>query len=519
MSETPAHFVAVCPSCLSSLRIRSVYDGAQVRCKHCDHKFRVFSPDRIEAAEGDGRDEHDEYMVVSCPSCETALEMPQEFAGHRVRCNHCEAMFLVEHVVKTPASWTSAPDQDDPVHHPRGILTPDDAPGGAGRAGPRPGTSEVAEELASLRSGHERLEAELAARDGELSRLRSQNDEAEARLGRAVEESTSLRRRIDELEAECGRLGGLLRDHEAVANEREGLAEARGRLERELAEARLLVDEQAVRAQRAEEGLEAARAELERAGVQLRDLDAEHATLRGDRDRLEGLAGGLEEELRAARDEAARVAGELGSHREALAAARAESGRLSADASGLQAELELARRTMADQGAEIAAREREIAAREREIAERERAAREEREQLGGEVDRVRASLAAIERAHESELTSALDEARSRHAHDLSSAIAELRARFADELEGALNEARGRHGDDLARLQSRLDESAQAAARLEADLRDVARARSISEAELAAAREEIAALRKQLGDTQTATRTMSSMLEGMGIRLH
>ena len=42
MSEMSSHFVAVCPNCLVSLRIKHAWSGNYVQCKHCEHKFRAF---------------------------------------------------------------------------------------------------------------------------------------------------------------------------------------------------------------------------------------------------------------------------------------------------------------------------------------------------------------------------------------------------------------------------------------------------------------------------------------------
>jgi chromosome segregation ATPase len=47
MSEMPSHFIAVCPNCLVGLKIRLAYSGSNVRCKHCEYKFRALEPDRL----------------------------------------------------------------------------------------------------------------------------------------------------------------------------------------------------------------------------------------------------------------------------------------------------------------------------------------------------------------------------------------------------------------------------------------------------------------------------------------
>src|SRR3954469_23817133 len=42
MSEA-SYFVAVCPNCLVSLNVKTIYSGNYVRCKHCDQKFRALA--------------------------------------------------------------------------------------------------------------------------------------------------------------------------------------------------------------------------------------------------------------------------------------------------------------------------------------------------------------------------------------------------------------------------------------------------------------------------------------------
>src|SRR4051794_24935914 len=99
MSESPSHFVAVCPSCLVSLRIQSIYNGRHVHCKHCDHKFRALSPDlpppESSNSSGDAAGplgvpgQEPERLTVACPSCSSPLSVRKEYAGQYVRCKKC----------------------------------------------------------------------------------------------------------------------------------------------------------------------------------------------------------------------------------------------------------------------------------------------------------------------------------------------------------------------------------------------------------------------------------------------
>ena len=83
MSETPTHFIAVCPHCLVGLKVPSEYSGQNVRCKHCDQKFRALLPDfpltpgssdysaAAVSVPGSGSDR----MTVNCPNCRAGLSV------------------------------------------------------------------------------------------------------------------------------------------------------------------------------------------------------------------------------------------------------------------------------------------------------------------------------------------------------------------------------------------------------------------------------------------------------------
>jgi hypothetical protein len=55
--------------------------------------------------------------------------------------------------------------------------------------------------------------------------------------------------------------------------------------------------------------------------------------------------------------------------------------------------------------------------------------------------------------------------------------------------------------------------------MKSEILSLANRRSEPDVDLEAARQEIEDLRKKLADTETSKRSLSSLLEGMGIRLH
>jgi hypothetical protein len=83
----------------------------------------------------------------------------------------------------------------------------------------------------------------------------------------------------------------------------------------------------------------------------------------------------------------------------------------------------------------------------------------------------------------------------------------------------LESERSRNAEQLAELQSRSEENSQLSERLKAEILTLAQSRSTPESDLEAARSEIKDLRTKLAETETTKRSMSSLLEGMGIRLH
>ena len=99
------------------------------------------------------------------------------------------------------------------------------------------------------------------------------------------------------------------------------------------------------------------------------------------------------------------------------------------------------------------------------------------------------------------------------------ALEAQRAQLAAEFESLAQQERDRQNGQVAESETRATESAQLIDRLRAETISLANSRSALEAEFETAREEIAELRRRLNEKETSQRSMSSLLEGMGIRLH
>ena len=112
MVETPSLFIAVCPNCLMSLRVKSAWSGRNVRCKHCTHKFQALAPDFPPTPSLDESaaavsivnsiNSQVDRLSVVCPSCSAPLKVRSIYAGRHVRCCHCEKKFLAPGMVQSP---------------------------------------------------------------------------------------------------------------------------------------------------------------------------------------------------------------------------------------------------------------------------------------------------------------------------------------------------------------------------------------------------------------------------------
>lgn len=191
MNDTPAHFIAVCPSCLIGLKVNYEYSGRMVRCRHCDEAFRPFSPD-FGSASGSAEyavgpitaPEDRPDLVVSCPNCATTLSVRARYAGRHVRCGACRHKFRVDADAKVRSTPTDHDDplldDSDPVDHDERTPDPDVT---------RSDLVRLAEEVAELRERNDlllgrqdELKREVEGLKAQVQQLEADREAAEGRI-------------------------------------------------------------------------------------------------------------------------------------------------------------------------------------------------------------------------------------------------------------------------------------------------------------------------------------------------
>jgi chromosome segregation ATPase/DNA-directed RNA polymerase subunit RPC12/RpoP len=480
MSEA-SYFVAVCPNCMVSLNVKYVYSGNYVRCKHCDHKFRALAPDLPESARSDKEvaapllldsDESDRFNV-NCPTCTATLSVRRTYAGRYVRCRKCNSNFLVPNIVEAPKPQkpkSAEPDIFDQIYgdleESRSGEEEASQPGPA--AVPEKELAAIAEhvdqllaELESLREERDRSESERVSALAQLDELRAEHDRQCAELAtlrqQAVESPNS-----DELQT-------LRVEHEALGAETERWRAQVQTLEQELTERGNLAEQLAQR----EEELGGKQAEIERMAERMAQRDEE---VGGKQAEIERLTEQLQADF-AQREQELRL----------------ECDRQRDEAESLRREMSENRQKHDDEQATLAGQLRLT-------QEQAKAAVSQCAEHQARIDELQTTLEALEAAHNESLASE-------------------RSRLEAELKSALEAERSEHARQLAEARALAEENGQLVERLKAEILTLAQARAAPENDLEAARSEIENLRRRLADTETTKRSMSSLLEGMGIRLH
>ncbi|MGC8639123.1 MAG: hypothetical protein ACP5XB_04510, partial [Isosphaeraceae bacterium] len=138
-----------------------------------------------------------------------------------------------------------------------------------------------------------------------------------------------------------------------------------------------------------------------------------------------------------------------------------------------------------------------------------------------EINRLREQLASAtaQRAEVQRRVEELLAAHEQEATEIDDALESERARLRDEFETLTQAERSRHAEELAEVQARAAQNAQLAEQLRAEILRLGASQPTREAELETARREIAELRRRLNERETNQQSMSSLLEGMGIRIH
>ena len=581
MSEMSSHFVAVCPNCLVSLRIKHAYSGSHVRCKHCEHKFRALAPDFMATpgsdefsavSVGPGSPEVDR-ISVACPMCSVSLSVRQDYAGHHVCCRTCGHKFLVENIVDAPRPAGSESAEKDLFDR---LYGEPETSGSTGEPSRNVGeTSELSGELEGLLAKLDQVRAELARREQELARLRSELDLALKQIeeGRGEQErleselkserqdlerlgdeflalrdsfggltpgqvealrnegdslrgqTESLREEIRRLQTELsarGELGGI------VAQREEELQTARSQAQQlhgDLADARVERDQLSTKVQDIQAQLDSAHAERGPLVQQLQDLQSQLDAGRAERDELARQIERLEDDLKVLHSRNEEIASELRQRDDELSTGHVELERLAAlsqesESGAVQLRAAMAQRER-ELGGECEALRAEIDQHRRLLDETRAAHHQDRERLD---EMVRQATERFESAHSDRLAlqgqvRELLETHEKTRVDHAEALELQQARIMAELQSALEDERSRHEGQLRAAEDRCQEHAQLVERLKGEVLTIAQSRSVPDGDLEAARLEIDDLRRKLAETESSKRSMSSLLEGMGIRLH
>jgi chromosome segregation ATPase len=481
MNDSQTHFIAVCPQCSTALKIRRVFAGQQVKCKHCEQKFVAEDTDapgttgsvEAGATPSSATSSQKERIVVTCPNCHSALSVRRVYIGRQVRCKQCDDTFLVS----------------DP--------TVGDMPS----ADSRP-------ERVETDGGHAAVQVEISRRNQEL---KAAHDQLQAQIDRHSSENQELKAANDQLQVEVDRLASeyhRIRDeHETLQASHKGSSSDNQQLRSALDRIRTEHDRLLHELDRATTELNAFRADLGGiAPAEVGPLVQERDVLTAEADRLRGEIRILREE-QTARD---RTIGERERQWDTdLNTARAEVERLEALLQRREADLESARAEQDRLGME---RQRACDETERlraALAERDQVTEGEGDRLRGEADRLRIEGDQL-RGEIEGLRGDLADAEQGRRDGIArieaqlAGLAEQHRRLQEQHEAAERSSQ-EHQERNQELRAELD-------RLRSSSPTLA-----SNDEIQAARAEIESLKQQLLASERIQREMADLLAGIGIR--
>ncbi len=184
MNGTPAHFLAVCPSCLMELRVNHEYSGRRVACRHCGEAFRPYSLDFPSEASSDDYSTgpvdsavESPRLEVTCPGCSTSLSIRASYVGRHVRCDQCKHKFLVNDAADDAEGWSApTPDPDDPHQGRVEVLRLMEEVASLHERNAR-----LEQDVDRLQTRIDHLEAERRAAHSEIAALKNQNQGARNR--------------------------------------------------------------------------------------------------------------------------------------------------------------------------------------------------------------------------------------------------------------------------------------------------------------------------------------------------
>ncbi len=255
MVETPSQFIAVCPNCQISLRIKYAWSGRHVCCKHCDHKFQALAPDFPPAPSHDESaaavlmvnsiSSEVDRMSVVCPGCSASLRVRSIYAGPYVRCGQCEEKFLVPSVVQAQrqANLTSV-DADllnqlnGKLEHPHADPQPREAARAVSESEPETVREVLSRMLADfgtlqedrvrIRMERNTIRAQLKKLRGKYELLKSERDNDRSEHQRLGAEYATISEALGALTPED--IGILKIDHESLRRERDRIVAELGTL-------------------------------------------------------------------------------------------------------------------------------------------------------------------------------------------------------------------------------------------------------------------------------------------------
>jgi predicted Zn finger-like uncharacterized protein len=340
----------------------------------------------------------------------------------------------------------------------------------------------------------EQLTQQLQTLEAELNSVRAERAEIDQRVGRLEGELIGARTHHEELT-------GRLRDHGEVLSAKEdeiaGLLQARTQTADQAGQLQSALAERENELARLRDQLASAQTKHDSLQTRFTALEHLHESLHAE----QAEAAVRDRELYEARLQVEQLVEQVRGLEGELGSSRSERAELDRKVREVEVELEGARAEHGHATAKLAGHAQELSAKGDEII-RLQALRTESED---HVKVLHDGLAAGEEELE-QLREQFASASAQHA--------ELQAHVAK-----LDSEGSRNLELLAAAEARAGEHALLVDRLRAEILALAESRSVPDAELEAAQREIADLRRRLNEKETSQQSMSSLLEGMGIRLH
>jgi len=283
MSDSQTHFIAKCPHCSSSLKVRRIYLGQTVACKQCGHSFignEAQQPSAVgsgaNAARPIAQPSRDvERILVVCQNCRVSLSVKSSRIGQVIRCKQCDSEIVVIPAPAAQPAPGSAAVRSTPADDLLHLAT---LPENGGEA-----EESLRTECETLHAELEKLGVERNLLESELERLREEGREMCTAQSQRDELARTLEERIRDLEAVRAERDSI---GEQLKKQAEELNATRG--ERARADSEQEHREQIARAlEECRRELEAVHAERDSWGEQLKQREEELGATRAAHERAD----------------------------------------------------------------------------------------------------------------------------------------------------------------------------------------------------------------------------------------